>query len=114
MTEREVLVRARERVARGWCQRALRLPLDGSERVCLLGAFVVEDGGWVNNAVWGTAGGSAAKRRLDRFLGWSWADWNNAPERTQRDVLDLLDAAIAEVDFEAESAPEPAVERVAA
>ncbi len=39
--------------------------------------------------------------------------WNDAPERTQQDVLDLLDAAVAEVDFEAESAIEPAVERVA-
>ena len=96
-------MRARERVARGWCQGAL-FSAGGAASACLLGSLIETVGAQCNAEV----------IRLEALIGGGVVPWNDAPERTQQDVLDLLDVAIAEVDFEAESVPEPAVERVAA
>ena len=94
----DALVRARELVERGWCQGWFARDADGVEvsfasqsacRFCAIGAIRrvadIPDG---NNGIGllFRAGGLTA---LDL------AAWNDAPERTQADVLALYDAAIA-------------------
>lgn len=76
-----------EYLERGWCQGVL---VDGNGKVCLLGAILMWDGG---EARW-------KGQRTPTFIEFSEAldlgaigkgeriaDWNNAPERTQAEVV---------------------------
>lgn len=83
-----VLERATERIARGWVQNTLRC----ERGVCILGAlaeetildFEMEDR---LLAVLGLADTVEANLRVA-------AEWNDAPGRTQAEVLQCFDAAI--------------------
>jgi hypothetical protein len=96
------LIEARRIVAAGWIQWAW----EDERGRCLMGA--------INHASDDCAVLSAAYDRLKAQL--PWADsaeplmaWNDSDGRTQAEVLDLLDRAIA--DMMREKAPAPAVER---
>ena len=97
MTIRQALKKARTRVRRGWAHGAGArarngrvVPLDKHAAcVCALGAIWLAD--WWNY--------SACKTALERCLpaGVSIVDFNDAPRRTKRQVIDLFDRAIASV-----------------
>ena len=95
-TLNDTLNGVRLRIARGWTQRTYALdessrPVPSTSpdavRWCLAGALfavcALEDGDY-----------RQAEERLAPFvLGQSLSAWNDAPGRTQADVLGLLDAA---------------------
>lgn len=89
MTTLEHLKAARQRIANGWHQANNwpegMDPHDPATPCCLLGALVITDPHERGAAM-------LLRHTLDTpFL----AKWNDAPERTQREVLDLFDRAIA-------------------
>lgn len=95
MTDRDILIRARALVARGWTQRTnardeTGRPTDprGPDAVC-----------WcLSGAVHRVAPDAArhAYQLLCKALDSPWAvDWNDTPGRTQAEVLELFDRAIA-------------------
>lgn len=78
----KLLIEGRERIEQGWCQYATRK--DGA--VCMVGAIYTT----VDNTY------CDAVRRLQRVI--DMVDivvWNDAPGRTQDEVLDAFDKAIA-------------------
>jgi hypothetical protein len=81
----KLLIAARERIERGWCQKKMRL---GGE-VCMVGAMADAR---ANEEAW---------RRMARATGIAnlavLADWNDRPERTKEEVLAAFDRAIASV-----------------
>lgn len=95
----ENLRAARALVARGWCQEymaedVLGNPISADEfharwpaKFCIIGACYAV----------GSVGMNTAERRyLRRVLHIEWeGDWNDVPGRTQTEVLDAFDAAIA-------------------
>lgn len=105
-TTHELIVSARNEVARGWIQSALSGPAssEGGRNqdpygVCLIGGFVTRSGvaeipSGLNAALHVVA--EAAGVHRDALV-----EWNNAPERTKDEVLAALDAAAAA------TAPEP-------
>lgn len=89
MNTLEHLIATRQRIANGWHQGDSFAegmdPNDPNTPCCLLGALTItgphEHG---------------AKALLCRLADAAFlTQWNDAPERTQQDVLDLLDRAIA-------------------
>lgn len=87
-----VLFAAREAVSRGWCQGTFR---DSEGRVCAVGAIRRAAGG-DESAV---APGITVNRALDTFIEandipWLVSSWNDAPNRTQNDVVAAFDRAI--------------------
>lgn len=82
-----VLDRARAKIARGWCQGDYR---DTKGGVCLLTAI-----GDSLNDIEGCLKGRDCNRWCD-ILG-ADADWNDAPGRTQAEVLARFDAAISKL-----------------
>lgn len=87
-----VLERARERIARGWCQGALE-NRDGA--MCVLGALNYG----LTRRRSGDGGSDYYERRKPFILALGLvpgetAMWNNAPDRIQAEVLARFDAAI--------------------
>lgn len=90
------LERARERIARGWCQKLT----DKHDNVCAVGALKAATGG-----LWGWEPGQLAEvARLLRVMGFTIPEdhdtadalmWNDRAGRTQAEVLARFDAAIA-------------------
>lgn len=73
----QALIRGRQRIEAGWCQRAMRT----REGVCAVAAVSFH---------------ADALRMLQRALGRDGVPvWNDAPTRTKDDVLCLYDRAIA-------------------
>jgi len=98
-----VLQRAKERVAAGWYQGGYAL-IDG-ERYSGAGPFLVDDLARVQRvcaegALWCEVGKDGlaferAREFLQHIVGVRLIpDWNDAPGRTQAEVLDAFDAAI--------------------
>lgn len=93
--DRIVLEKARERIARGWCQR-LRFGDNGS--VCIVGALQVATG---LEGIGSNVGAYRATVPWQALLGFSnvgddVADcWNDAKGRTQAEVLARFDEAIS-------------------
>lgn len=85
-----VLQRARDRIAAGWCQD--RLQYEGA--VCIMGGI-----NCANTGSHGYLEGPILPyiekwASLLGFDGFEVIEWNNAPERTQAEVLDRFDTAI--------------------
>ncbi len=105
MTMIEHLTAARALVAKGWTQKCFardandrNVPWGGNGAVkwCMSGAL--------QEAAIGKDHGPAIKA-LMKDIGNEWiATWNDAPERTQQDVLDAYDRTIARLTAAAESA----------
>ena len=110
---KDALKRARALIARGWCQDTAAcagLPVGAYESVKV--RYVADDNpGMVCYCVTGAV--SALRVHYDllgalemtfshRPLGpfYNLATWNDAPDRTHEEVLDLFDKAIAEHDDE--------------
>ena len=99
MIERETLVEMREYIARGWCQHdcaqnSKKEPVFFNSPdicfVCLTGALYLVHP-HLNLPTF-----HALNSRLEKILGVeSIGAWNDAPGRTQGEVLELLDTAIA-------------------
>lgn len=99
MTEREVLIKARERIARGWCQGAVARDENNiivsadspnATQWCLTGSMF-------DSHVWseGLCPGCAAYQRLTRLVGPSIVPaWNDNETRTQEEVLALVGQAL--------------------
>lgn len=92
----KVLLEARRLVEEGWCQGAYE---DEAGRVCLQLALYLGQGASESQV---TVGMSASDRVV-KLIGPFYASathpiqgWNDAPERTQAEVLELLDRAIAD------------------
>lgn len=94
------LAKARELVAAGWCQgntaiNATGAPVNASSpevaRVCAMGAMD-RAGDWANDPKRTSAMAEALYGVLNND---SIVDWNDAPERTQAEVLAAFDKAIA-------------------
>lgn len=85
-----VLRKAHDLVRRGWVQRASGgEDAEGRWRVSLYGAVAEASGGDIR--------GEYARRVLRRLAGTSdLVAWNDHPFRTQREVLSLLERAVAE------------------
>jgi hypothetical protein len=66
----------------GWCQRAME---DASGRVCLIEA-ITSTGGYLDGV------GAA----IERLIGPDFISWNDAPGRTQTEVVKMLRAAAIE------------------
>jgi hypothetical protein len=93
---RRVLATAKGIIANGWCQgRAM----DGAGRYCILGAVIEACGG---------VGDGSPARRIAALLAktagldpdipeaaYPITTWNDARDRTQLDVIDLIDKALA-------------------
>jgi hypothetical protein len=106
LNTREVLVKARAKVERGWCQHACAIDRRGykinagpllrgpsrAKSVCAVAAIAIASPDW-----WIDQG---AAQPLVRAVGVASAQdllgWNNAPERTHAEVLAAFDKAIAE------------------
>ena len=96
-TVKGVLVRARDLLSvSGWCKGKLAadvagfgLPSDSEDAVsfCAVGAIYRE--------VHDQCASGLAVTLLDRLSGGDVVAFNNAPERTKEEVLDLFDRAIA-------------------
>lgn len=103
VSELEVLRGARQLIAHGWTQhKYVRTAEDGETtesdprvaKWCILGALRHHERG---RFVWGRfVCNLDALRRLERLCGNTLSAWNDAPGRTQAEVIDLLDRAIAE------------------
>jgi hypothetical protein len=79
---RAVLLKAAAIVERGWCQGAA-VDIDGSR--CLVGAFCLASDGAALDV------SCAASRALERVIGTVYcSQWNDAPERTQAEVVAAL------------------------
>ena len=89
----------RERIARGWCQG--RYATDAHGGYASTGAANAE--AWcISGAVRFCASGVVVVHALRKTLGSrQLAVWNDHPDRTQADVLDLFDRTIARVESEA-------------
>lgn len=78
-----VLEKARERIARGWCQNWFS---DDRGGLCIIGALSEAVGSKGDMKPWAI------------LLGFDFRNpastWNDAPGRTQQEVLDRFDAAI--------------------
>ena len=103
----DVLTKARERVAKGWCQKVcardrrgyainsgplLRNP-SKAKSVCIVAALAIASPDWWKD--------QSACEPLVEVLGLDrpndLIEWNNAPGRTQKQVLKALDKAIKKV-----------------
>lgn len=84
MSDVEGLRAARDLIEKGWCQNAFRRNDKGQYSYCALGAceevFV--------NDTW-------LRKSLGRGPGQGIMTWNDAPGRSQAEVLELFDRAIA-------------------
>ena len=84
----DALVRARGLVERGWCQGRYEADGQGETRAyCAVGAWLATGEQDVSLTLLVRALRDAGHGHL--------IEWNDAPERTQADVLALYDAAIA-------------------
>lgn len=93
-----VLEKARARIARGWCQNT---PDSSGGSVCMGGAYQVVTAGSPSNLFH-----SGAMDKFARLLGFRggkevghrpgdrMVQWNDAPGRTQQEVLQRFDTAI--------------------
>jgi hypothetical protein len=83
---------ARALIEKGWCKDALRL----GNTYCAIGALSKVTEGDVYAC---TSRGDAAYHAVRKMLpaGVDIADFNNAPETTRQDVLNLFDKALAEL-----------------
>ena len=90
MTTLEVLEAARALVARGWCQGEYR---DCYGKVCAFGAiiysFPMGDPAWHDAA-------KAANDAMTAIVGGHVTAWNDAPGRTQEEVLAAFDQAVSQ------------------
>ena len=104
-----VLQRAKEKVAAGWCQGPLGVDSEGRPhqhflpflhlsstdsitRVCAAGAIYCAIYWPIDSCV--VRWEDAAKYLRQAIGGLEIPEWNDAPERTQADVLDAFDRAI--------------------
>lgn len=85
----QILVTARGRVASGWCQHEYE---SESGAVCALGALGFDED--MSNDPAGEA--YEARSILRELCGWELIPtWNDMPGRTQGEVVELFDRAIA-------------------
>lgn len=93
MTTGEVLKAARALVTEGWTQFSSRAVIDGQDCYCVMGAL--------NSAARTLGAMDAVHLAIQRALGiigtGAVTTWNDAPGRTQAEVLAAFDKAIAEV-----------------
>ena len=94
----EVLADARALVAEGWCQGELEV-IDPDpavpNRYCPIGAILAAaPGDGAAEPSWPGAAARAALRDANGIEG-SLAEWNDAPGRTQAQVLEAFDRAVA-------------------
>lgn len=101
----EVLKRTRELVAQGWCQEAFAKTKHGQPcawsepeagQFCISGAVrraAYSQGRGNRYELWKRAGDAI------RLIVPDFVSWNDEPGRTQQEVLDLLDRAIAGAGF---------------
>jgi hypothetical protein len=101
----EALGAVRKRIERGWSQeadardgsgKAVAMVGESAEAWSVLGAFALAatDGIPINHIH------GALRALADVTQANSLKEWNDAPLRTQQDVLDALDAAIAQIERE--------------
>ena len=88
MTTRDILVSARNALARGWCQHVMFAcaTSTGFSKRCSLGAII--------GATRTPSEAEAARNFLEEFLGERLVVWNDDPHRTQEEVLAVFDSAI--------------------
>lgn len=88
-----VLERALALLKRGWIQGAYcRLGPDSPPRYCVAGAINAASGLQPPESVW-----TLAHQALRDELFCDVEDWNDSPERTWNDVLDLFSSTIAKL-----------------
>lgn len=99
MTTREILVGALERVRKRWITK---LPAINDAGISIFADSRTACGWCALGAIWGAAGSAdipetkAAERMLSSIIdGRSIAAWNDAPGRTQAEVIEAFDKAIA-------------------
>ena len=114
MNTLEVLIAARALVARGWTQRAYARDAQQNKIhdlthpdvacMCAVGAIIASDSEAVSergtitdslNALLGSIEDQTSSRRAFTSASQLIASWNDAPERTQADVIAAFDRAIA-------------------
>jgi len=96
MSVAQVLIEARKLIAQGWTQGEYKRVVDGVECWCLLGAMD-QAAPYYKPRDLALAAVFYALGDDDLYLSSSsnLTEWNDAPDRTQKDVLDLIDRAIA-------------------
>jgi len=96
MSVAQVLTEARKLIAQGWTQGEYKRVVDGVECYCLSGA-IHQAAPYDNPRGLEFAALFLSLRADDFYLSSSsnLTEWNDAPDRTQEDVLDLIDRAIA-------------------
>lgn len=102
MTTLEILRRGRERVAKGWCQKAQARDADGfssnadspsAAQWCAIGAIVDEaDESGARLEAQRALRGALGRSRLTYY---AVVEWNDTPGRTQAEVITLFEKAIA-------------------
>lgn len=90
-TTRKELIKARRLIARGWCQGQAREQRLFGNSYCTLGALAKAAG---RNYYSGKAFGAIQSEVLKQDYASGIVTWNDAPGRTQQEVLDLFDRAI--------------------
>lgn len=97
----DLLQKTRDVVESGWMKGMFG---DGQGRYCLSGALRLAESGYFKNGL-REAGKEAYQLLCDQVNKWygttginSVTGWNDAPDRTHRDVLTLIDDAIAEAE----------------
>ena len=96
MSVAQVLTEARKLIAQGWTQGEYKRVVDGVECYCLSGA-IHQAAPYDNPRGLEFAALFLSLRADDFYLSSSsnLTEWNDAPDRTQEDVLALIDRAIA-------------------
>jgi hypothetical protein len=87
MTTQEVLLQAAAIVEQGWCQGEYT---DEAGRHCAAGDIYRAAANGTSNAGVSYDNGSMATRVFMQFIGGYVSNWNDAPERTQADVVTAL------------------------
>ena len=107
LTAADVLRRARDLVvARGWSPLEGKLGIYGAVALAVLGHAMGEGGPFEDEAHWRAAVDGPC-RFIDRIIGPGWAGiahWEMADDRTELEVLDLLERAarVADQDLQPE------------
>jgi len=96
MSVAQVLTEARKLIAQGWTQGEYKRVVNGVECWCILGAMGQAASDYKPNGL-AFAALFHALRADDFYLSSSsnLTEWNDAPGRTQEEVLALIDRAIA-------------------
>ena len=87
------LISGREKIKQGWCQGSMRRLTDGKMTYCILGSV----NGGMTDSVGYFAQGEMEKILLKKGEEFDLVTWNDKRGRSQREVVELFDAAIMQI-----------------